>query len=94
LDTLKALVVDFGSTFTKIGLFDAASEAFELRYVPTTPDDIRVGLADGLGVLPECRERGDWQPLDAAMSRYDVKLPCSSAKGGLKMVTVSLVKAT
>ncbi|GIK37312.1 MAG: hypothetical protein BroJett011_11450 [Chloroflexota bacterium] len=92
LDTLKALVVDFGSTFTKIGLFDAATEAFELRYVPTTPDDIRVGLADGLGVLPECRERGDWQPLDAAMSRYDVKLPCSSAKGGLKMVTVSLVK--
>ncbi|MBE7469652.1 MAG: glutamate mutase L [Anaerolineales bacterium] len=92
LDTLRALVVDFGSTFTKIGLFDAATEAFELRYVPTTPDDIRVGLADGLGVLPECRERGDWQPLDTAMSRYDVKLPCSSAKGGLKMVTVSLVK--
>lgn len=92
LDTLKALVVDFGSTFTKIGLFDAATEEFELRYVPTTPDDIRVGLADGLGVLPECRERGDWQPLEAAMNRYDVKLPCSSAKGGLKMVTVSLVK--
>ncbi|MCL4294621.1 MAG: glutamate mutase L [Anaerolineae bacterium] len=92
LETLKALVVDFGSTFTKIGLFDAATEEFELRYVPTTPDDIRVGLADGLGVLPECRERGDWQPLEAAMNRYDVKLPCSSAKGGLKMVTVSLVK--
>lgn len=92
LDTLKGLVVDFGSTFTKIGLFDAATEAFELRYVPTTPDDIRIGLSDGLGVLPECQERGDWQPLDAVMSRYDVKLPCSSAKGGLKMVTVSLVK--
>jgi uncharacterized protein (TIGR01319 family) len=33
------------------------------------------------------------QPLEQAMSQYDVKLPCSSAKGGLKMVTVSLVKA-
>ncbi len=92
LDKLKAMVIDFGSTFTKIGLFDASTEEFELRYVPTTPDDIRVGLADGLGVLAACQERGDWQPLEAAMSGYDVKLPCSSAKGGLKMVTVSLVK--
>lgn len=92
LDKLKVLVIDFGSTFTKIGMFDTQSEAFELRYVPTTPDDIRVGLADGLGVLPECRERGDWKPLETVMSQYDLKLPCSSAKGGLKMVTVSLVK--
>ena len=93
LDKLKALVVDFGSTFTKIGLFDAQTETFRLHYIPTTPDDIRIGLANGLGVLPECEARGDWQPLEQAMSRYDVRLPCSSAKGGLKMVTVSLVKA-
>jgi uncharacterized protein (TIGR01319 family) len=93
LDKLRALVVDFGSTFTKIGLFDAQTEEFSLRYVPTTPDDIRIGLANGLGVLPACEARNDWQPLEQAMSQYDVKLPCSSAKGGLKMVTVSLVKA-
>jgi uncharacterized protein (TIGR01319 family) len=92
LDKIKVLVVDFGSTFTKVGTFDATSEEFDLRYVPTTPDDIRIGLADGLGVLPQCRERGDWQPLETAMNQYDVKLPCSSAKGGLKMITVSLVK--
>ena len=92
LDKLKVMVVDFGSTFTKVGTFDAASEEFDLCYVPTTPDDIRIGLADGLGVLPECQARGDWQPLDVAMSPYDVKLPCSSAKGGLKMITVNLVK--
>ncbi|MFW6063241.1 MAG: glutamate mutase L [Chloroflexota bacterium] len=92
LGRLKALVVDFGSTFTKIGLFDAASEEFDLSYVPTTPDDIRVGLANGLGVLEACEARGDWQPLEQAMSAFDVKLPCSSAKGGLKMVTVSLVE--
>ncbi len=92
LDAIKALVVDFGSTFTKIGLFDARTEQFELRYVPTTPDDLRVGLAGGLGVLEQCEERGDWQPLQKAMNSFDVRLPCSSAKGGLKMVTVSLVK--
>jgi uncharacterized protein (TIGR01319 family) len=88
----KVLVVDFGSTFTKVGLFDTKEESFELRYVPTTVKDIREGLANGLGVLEACQERGDWTPLDQAMSEYSVRLPCSSAKGGLKMVTVSLVK--
>lgn len=91
--TKQALVVDFGSTFTKVGLFDAKTEKFSLRYVPTTVDDIRVGLANGLGVLDACRERGDWKPLQESMSRFDVRLPCSSAKGGLKMVTVSLTEA-
>ncbi|MGE5261756.1 MAG: glutamate mutase L [Acidobacteriota bacterium] len=93
LQTKEALVVDFGSTYTKVGLFDAKNEKFSLRYVPTTVNDIRIGLADGLGVLSACRERGDWKPLDEAMSRFDVRLPCSSAKGGLKMVTVSLTDA-
>ncbi|MBI4787822.1 MAG: glutamate mutase L [Chloroflexi bacterium] len=92
LQTKQALVVDFGSTYTKVGLFDAKSERFSLRYVPTTVDDIRVGLADGLGVLAACQERRNWKPLDEAMSRFDVRLPCSSAKGGLKMVTVALTE--
>lgn len=92
LDKIKTVVVDFGSTFTKIGLFDAQTEEFDLRYVPTTPDDIRIGLAQGLGIWPQCEAQGDWSPLEAAMSEYDLKLPCSSAKGGLKMVTVSLVQ--
>lgn len=88
----KVLVVDFGSTFTKIGLFDTRDESFDLRYVPTTIDDLRSGLAHGLGVLEACRERKDWKPLADKMSEFAVRLPCSSAKGGLKMVTVSLVK--
>jgi len=88
----QALVADFGSTFTKVGLFDIKGERFQLRYVPTTVDDIRIGLANGLGILPACQERGDWKPLDEAMSQFDVRLPCSSAKGGLKMVTVSLTE--
>ncbi len=88
----KILVVDFGSTFTKIGVFDTKNETFELQYKPTTVEDIRVGLADGLGVLDACQERGDWEPLRRKMSEFAVRLPCSSAKGGLKIVTVALVK--
>lgn len=88
----KVLVVDFGSTFTKVGAFDTDSGEFRLKYVPTTVDDLREGLANGLGILDECRRAGNWEPLARKMQEFDIKLPCSSAKGGLKMVTVSLVK--
>jgi uncharacterized protein (TIGR01319 family) len=92
LDNKRVLVVDFGSTFSKIGTFDTRTEEFHLRYVPTIVDDLRVSLADGLGVLEACQQRGDWEPLAQEMAGFDIKLPCSSAKGGLKMVTVSMVK--
>lgn len=88
----KILVVDFGSTFTKVGVFDTSTEQFSLKYVPTTVDDLREGLANGLGILEECQNAGNWEPLSRKMDEFDIKLPCSSAKGGLKMVTVSLVK--
>ncbi len=91
-DGKKVMVVDFGSTFTKVGTFDTDTEKFSLKYVPTTVDDLREGLANGLGILNQCREEGSWEPLSNEMEKYDIKLPCSSAKGGLKMVTVSLVK--
>ncbi len=92
LENKRVLVVDFGSTFSKIGTFDTATEEFDLRYVPTMVEDLRVSLADGLGVLDECQQRGDWEPLARPMAQFDIKLPCSSAKGGLKMVTVAMVK--
>ncbi|HLB46429.1 MAG TPA: glutamate mutase L [Anaerolineales bacterium] len=88
----KVLVVDFGSTFSKIGIFDAEDETFSLKYVPTTVDDLRIGLANGLGVLAACEQRGDWKPLGDKMSEFAIRLPCSSAKGGLKVATVSLVR--
>ena len=88
----QVLVVDFGSTYTKIGLFNTRQETFELKYVPTTVEDIRIGLANGLGVLEACQKKDSWKPLADKMSAFAVRLPCSSAKGGLKMVTVSLVK--
>lgn len=88
----NVLAVDFGSTFTKIATFDTASDEVKLLYVPTMADDIRIGLADGLGCLEACRKAGSWEPLRAEMLTFDIRLPCSSAKGGLKMVTTSLCK--
>jgi uncharacterized protein (TIGR01319 family) len=88
----KVLVVDFGSTFSKVGIFDTKTESFDLKYIPTTIEDLRIGLANGLGVLEACQKRGDWKPLGDKMSEFDIRLPSSSAKGGLKVVTVSLVE--
>lgn len=93
LDNLNVLAVDFGSTFTKVVTFNTKSEEIKLKFVPTTVKDIRISLADGLGVLEAVTESGSWKPLEEAVAKYDVRLPCSSAKGGLKMVTVALTKA-
>jgi len=90
LNNKNILAVDFGSTYTKIATFNTNTDDVDLRYVPTTINDIREGLANGLGVLAECKNSGNWDPLREKMMEFDVKLPCSSAKGGLKMVTVSL----
>lgn len=92
LSNLDVLAVDFGSTFTKVVTFNTASEEVNLRYVPTTIEDIRIGLASGLGVLNKVEEVGNWSPLEEAVEKFHVRLPCSSAKGGLKMVTVALTE--
>ena len=85
----KVLAVDFGSTYTKIAIFNTSSDDVDLRYVPTTVDDIREGLASGLGCLEACQKEDNWDPLREKMDEFDIKLPCSSAKGGLKMITVA-----
>ncbi|MBA7588827.1 hypothetical protein ES708_30896 [subsurface metagenome] len=85
----KVLAVDFGSTYTKVAIFNTSKDEVDLRYIPTTINDIREGLANGLGCLPECKKAGNWDPLKEKMDEFDVKLPCSSAKGGLKMVTIA-----
>lgn len=79
----QGLLADFGSTYTKltaINLDDeeiiATAKAF------TTIDDIEVGYRNALQLLEEKTENRE----------YSIKLACSSAAGGLKMVTVGLVK--
>lgn len=91
LEGEKVLLVDFGSTFTKVGILDPGDLSLQFSYVPTTPDDLRRGLASGLGVLRDCRLAGNWKPLKRAVERYALRFACSSAKGGLRVTTVGLV---
>lgn len=78
-----ALLADFGSTYTKLTAVDlmkeeilATSKAF------TTIEDVNIGLSNALNLLEN----------QIGKKEYDLKLACSSAAGGLRMVTVGLVK--
>ncbi len=78
-----ALLLDFGSTFTKMTVVDTAGPSLVARAtVPTTVKDISVGLRAGLARLSEAgvRERD-----------LRLRLACSSAAGGLRMIAVGLV---
>jgi uncharacterized protein (TIGR01319 family) len=78
-------LVDFGSTFTKLLVVDVDKEIIVCRYqVPSTVQkDITLGLRQLLEMLK--KERGI-----ASIERESL-LACSSAAGGLRMVTVGLV---
>lgn len=78
-----ALLVDFGSTFTKILAIDLAAEEI-LAYAQsctTVETDITVGLRRALNLLPSALQRGP----------FECKLASSSAAGGLGMVAIGLV---
>ncbi len=78
-----ALLIDFGSTFTKILAVDLAT-ADILAYAQsrTTVDtDIMVGLGRAFDLLP----------LQFKKAAYEYKLACSSAAGGLGMITIGLI---
>lgn len=78
-----ALLIDFGSTFTKAAAVDLNTRRIiGASDSPTTVQtDIREGLDDALKKL--CAQTG---ALD-----YSLKLACSSAAGGLKMIVCGLV---
>lgn len=79
----NALLIDFGSTFTKVTAVDM--EAGRLlgtaRAATTVDEDIIIGLEAALGELGKL----------IGSLEYKVKLACSSAAGGLRMVAVGLV---
>src|SRR3990172_7765269 len=79
------LLIDFGSTFTKVTAVDLAAEAVAATaQAPTTvATDIVVGLRDALGRL----EAG----LGVPARGFKHRLACSSAAGGLRMVAIGLV---
>lgn len=78
-----ALLLDFGSTFTKMTVVDVdAATPVARAMVPTTVHDINVGLRQGLTLLADqgVRERD-----------LRLRLACSSAAGGLRMIAIGLV---
>jgi len=77
------LLIDFGSTFTKILAVDLATEKI-VAYAqsPTTVQtDIMIGLRRAIDLLPPSLKSGPFQ----------YKLACSSAAGGLGMAAIGLV---
>lgn len=83
------VLIDIGSTFTKVSAVDLETARFLGRFqAPTTPANVNDGLQAalmGLGeVLAEQGVSGD----EVQRAR---KLACSSAAGGLQMVAIGLV---
>lgn len=96
------LLIDFGSTFTKVTAVDLMAETVLStgRAFSTVETDIMEGLLTAVAVLeqrmaalPEGRPGAvlPEQRMSAETPRYQHKIACSSAAGGLKMVAVGLV---
>jgi len=84
MDNIK-LLIDFGSTFTKVVAIDLAKvEIVATARVPSTVDsDITLGLEEAL------REIGTKTKISSLEKK--TALACSSAAGGLRMVCVGFV---
>ncbi len=79
------LLIDFGSTYTKLVVVDLAREVLvaQSTAVTTADTDITIGLQEALDRLPD--------GLGQASRRFPHKLACSSAAGGLRVVAIGLV---
>jgi uncharacterized protein (TIGR01319 family) len=79
------ILIDFGSTYTKVVAIDLEKEEIIARTrVPSTVDtDITIGLKEALGIIS--REAG----IDGLAGKK--ALACSMAAGGLRMVCVGFV---
>ncbi len=79
------LLIDFGSTFTKVVAVDLAKEEIiaTARVPSTVETDITVGLGEALKKIEANTGIGDLEEKEA--------LACSSAAGGLRMVCAGFV---
>lgn len=79
------LLIDFGSTYTKVVIVDLAREDIvaQAQAVTTARTDITIGLREALSRLPDS--------LGREAQSFPHKLACSSAAGGLRMVAIGLV---
>ncbi|AVX30225.1 hypothetical protein CTH_0622 [Carboxydocella thermautotrophica] len=84
--TARALLVDFGSTYTKVTAVDLEKRCLlgTARAFTTVQEDINIGLTRA------CRQLGE--ELGEDPLTYPHKLGCSSAAGGLKLAAIGLVR--
>lgn len=79
----NVLLVDFGSTFTKVTYVDFKTETMlSAQSYSTVDSDIKIGYQKALELLKEKANK----PLT-----FDKIIACSSAAGGLKMAAIGLV---
>ncbi|MBC2888986.1 methylaspartate mutase accessory protein GlmL [Gordonibacter massiliensis (ex Traore et al. 2017)] len=79
------LLIDFGSTYTKVTAIDLEGEVVlgTAQASTTIETDVRVGLDEALRLLQVAS--------GLSLGDYAGKYACSSAAGGLKMVSIGLV---
>jgi len=80
-----ALLIDFGSTYTKVVVVDLGKEEIigQTQAVTTAETDITIGLRKALERLPGF--------LGQEARTFPHKLVCSSAAGGLRVIAIGLV---
>jgi len=80
-----ALLIDFGSTWTKLRAVDAETGALlgSAQGPSTVATDVNIGLDAALASLARTMN---------GLPVFDIRLASSSAAGGLRMVTVGLVR--
>ena len=77
------LLIDIGSTYTKLAVLDESSKRLiATAYSPTTIEDVSVGFNHALDKI-----KNQSVPDDLLYQKY----ACSSAAGGLRMIAVGLV---
>src|SRR5262249_12883283 len=85
-----ALLVDFGSTFTKLLLVDLPTGHVLAR--ATHPTTVREGVAVGLRRGLDALARAAGRDGEELVRRASPRLACSSAAGGLGLVAIGLVR--
>ena len=80
-----AILIDFGSTYTKVAAVDLEQDTFIGRaQAPSTVDtNVTQGLSRAIHLLKE--QTGITEP------EISLRLACSSAAGGLRMVAIGLI---
>lgn len=77
----RGLLVDIGSTFTKVSVVEPGGQIVDTAMAPTTiEDDVVIGITAAVANL-------------SRSGKFEWALACSSAAGGLRMVSVGLTEA-